>query len=264
MFYRGCLNWAALMLLSLTVASTAAAEKYLLGGGDTVDITVYQQQDLTLTAKISPEGDITYPLLGTVKIAGLTPESAGQKIARMLKEGGFIKQPQVFLKISAFGSQQVAILGQINKPGNYSLEGVSGVLDLLARAGGVTKEAANVITVIKKEGDKSVKHRIDLKRFYEGDMGQDIRVSSGDVVLIPRMDVFYIYGEVQNPGRFRLERGMTTMQALSVGGGVTGRGSLSGIKASRRQADGSMKKVELNLHDQLMPDDVVYVKERLF
>lgn len=262
---RSRVQWIVLCALSVLLLTNAeAGGQYLLGAGDSVSINVYQQEDLNVSARVGPEGTIAYPLLGSVKIGGLTPEAAGQKIARLLEDGGFIKHPQVSLNVSAFVSQQVAVLGQINNPGNYPLEGESGILDILARAGGVTKEAADVITVVKKEGGKSVKHQIDLKRFYEGDMSEDIQITAGDVVLIPKMDTFYIYGEVKSPGIYRLERGMTTMQALSVGGGLTERGSLSGIKVNRRQADGEMKKISVELTDPLHPDDVVYVKERLF
>jgi polysaccharide export outer membrane protein len=95
-------------------------------------------------------------------------------------------------------------------------------------------------------------------------MSQNIKVSEGDFVLVPKMDTFYVHGEVSRPGVYRLERGMTVMQALSVGGGITGRGSLKGMKVTRKLPDGTTKEIKLELTDELQPDDVLYVKERLF
>jgi polysaccharide export outer membrane protein len=121
-----------------------------------------------------------------------------------------------------------------------------------------------VIVVVKEEAGNTTKHEVDLLKFYAGDMEQNIRVTQGDFILVPKMDTFYIHGEVKRPGMYRLERGMTTMQALSVGGGISDRGSLKDIKVTRRLKGGGTEKVEVELTDELQPDDVVYVKERLF
>ncbi len=242
-----------------------AAEAYLLGGGDTVNITVYEQPDLATTARISQDdGTITFPLLGEVKLAGLSPEAAGQKIERLLKEGGYIKAPQVSLTVNEFFSQKIPVLGQINSPGEYALQGERRVADLISQAGGLKPDAADTVVVVKNEGGKSVKYEVDILRFYAGDMTQNIKVVSGDFILVPKMDAFYIRGEVQRPGSYRLERDMTLMQALSVAGGVSERGSSKGIVITRRQANGETKKIKVKLSDTLQPNDVVYVKERLF
>lgn len=242
-----------------------AAEDYLLGGGDTVNITVYDQPDLTTEARISQDdGTITFPLLGEVAVSGLSPEQAGQKIANLLERGGYIKKPQVSLTVKEFKSQKIPVMGQVNSPGEYLLSGESRVVDLISQAGGLKSDAADIIIVVKKDGDKSVKHEIDLLRFYAGDMSQNITVSRGDFVLVPKMDTFYIHGEVKRPGSYRLERDMTVMQALSVAGGISDRGSLSGMKVTRSKGDGTTEKVGVELTDKLKPNDVLYVKERLF
>jgi polysaccharide export outer membrane protein len=121
-----------------------------------------------------------------------------------------------------------------------------------------------VIVVVKENSGETTKHEVDLLRFYAGDMSQNIKVSQGDFILVPKMDTFYIHGEIKQPGMYRLERGMTMMQAISVGGGISGRGSMKDIKVTRRLPDGATEKVELELIDELRPDDVVYIKERLF
>lgn len=258
------LLWVLMICVALS-SQAFAEEEYLLGGGDTVDIAVYDQPDLSTVARISQDtGAITYPLLGEVPIAGLTPEAAGKKIANLLKEKGFLKYPEVSLTVKDYLSQKIPIMGQVNKPGEYALRGESRVVDLVAQAGGVREDAADVIIVVKHENGKQVRHEIDLLQFYAGDMSQNIKVSEGDFILVPKMDTFYIHGEVKRPGSYRLERGMTAMQALSVGGGLTERGSLKGMKVTRRKPDGGTEKVPVELTDVLQPNDVLYVKERLF
>ncbi len=245
--------------------NVVAGEDYLLGGGDTVTITVYDQPDLSTQARISQnKGTITFPLLGEVAIAGLSTEQAGRKLARQLEQGGYLKHPQVSVSVKEFLSQKIPVMGEVNSPGEYSLTGESRVVDLISQAGGLKPDAADVIVVVKKEGDKSVRHKIDMLRFYAGDMSQNIHVSKGDFILVPKMDTFYIHGEVKRPGMYRLERGMTVMQALSVGGGLSDRGSLSGMKVTRTKEDGNTEKVGVELTDKLKPNDVLYVKERLF
>lgn len=245
--------------------SAFAQEDYILGGGDSVSINVYGQPDLSTNARISQDdGTIAFPLIGEVAISGLSPEAAGQKLAKLLKEGGFLKNPQVALTVQEFQSQKIPIMGQVNAPGEYALRGESRVVDLISQAGGLRADAADIIIVVKKDGGKSVKREIDLLSFYAGDMSQNIKVARGDFILVPKMDTFYVHGEIKAPGMYRLERGMTVMQAISVGGGVTGRGSLSRIQANRKASDGTTKKVRLELTDKVQPNDVLYVKERLF
>ena len=255
----------SIVVVCISPLQSFAQDDYRLGGGDSINITVYDQPDLTTGARISQDdGTITFPLLGEVAIAGLSPEEAGQKIARLLKEGGFIKKPEVALTVQDFQSQKIPVMGQVNNPGEYSLRGESRVIALISQAGGLKDDAADVIVVVKKEDSKTVKHKIDLLRFYAGDMSQNITVSRGDFILVPRMDRIYIDGEVKQPGMYRLERDMTVMQALSVAGGLSGRGSSKGIKVTRRNDDGTTTKIGVDLIDKLQPDDVVHVKERLF
>ena len=242
-----------------------AEEDYLLGGGDTVSIVVYGQPDLSTVVRISQDdGTITYPLIGEVAISGLSPEDAGRKIAKLLRNGGFIKKPQVALTVKEFQSQKISVMGQVNKPGQYSLRGESRVIDLISQAGGLKNDAADFITVVKNRNGEQVKREVDLLQFYAGDISQNIKVSRGDFILVPKMDEFYIHGEVKKPGMYRLERGMTVMQALSVGGGITGRGSLRGIIVTRNQSDGATKKIKVKLTSKVKDKDVIYVKERLF
>ncbi|HEB87784.1 MAG TPA: polysaccharide export protein EpsE [Gammaproteobacteria bacterium] len=264
-YLKTALGFFCAFIIGVSALQAFAGEAYLLGGGDSIDIVVYDQPDLTTAVRISQDdGTIAFPLVGEVAVSGLSPEEAGRKIAKLLKEGGFIKNPQVALTVKEFQSQKISVMGQVNNPGQYSLMGESRVIDLITQAGGLKDDAADIITVVKKEDGKQVKREIDLLRFYAGDMSQNIKVSRGDFVLVPKMDEFYIHGEVKKPGMYRLERGMTVMQAVSVGGGISDRGSLRGIVVTRILGDGATKKFKLDLTSKVKPKDVLYVKERLF
>lgn len=257
--------WIWVVILLGQAGTAIAAEEYLLGGGDIVQVLVYEQPDLSIEARLSQDNaTIAYPLLGEVALGELTPAQAGHKIARLLKDGGYLKAPQVTVSVKDYLSKQIAVMGKVAKPGEYSLRDESRVVDLIAQAGGLREDAADIIVVVKIENGKPVRHEVDMERFYTGDMSQNIRITRGDFILVPKMDTFFIRGEVNSPGMYRLERGMTVMQALSVAGGVSGRGSVKGIKVTRVRPDGKTEKIGVDLADALWPNDVVYVKERLF
>ena len=255
----------ALLAFLAPAANAATAAGYKLGSGDTVRITVFENPDMTTEAQVSETGNITFPLLGEVAIGGLSRSEAEAKIAGMLKKGGFVNQPQLNISILEYRSQQVSVLGQVNKPGKYAIDGPSDVLDLISLAGGVSETGADSITIIKDEQGKAVKHNINLvDLFQSADLKDNIEVSNGDVIYVGRAPVFYIYGEVQRAGAYRLEPGMTVMQALSVGGGLSLRGTERGVKVSRRDGNGELRKINVNLTDALQENDVVHVKESLF
>ena len=136
---------------------------------------------------------------------------------------------------------------------------------MLALAGGVTVNGADSLILITNKDGKSTRREIDLLAlFREGAQELNVPISNDDILYVPRESRYYIYGEVQRPGAFRLEKNMSLVQALSVGGGLTARGTQKGIKILRRGPDGVMQEIEAKLADQLQTDDVIFVKESLF
>jgi polysaccharide biosynthesis/export protein len=244
----------------------ARAAGYLLGPGDVVKITIYNQPDLSTEAQITDAGTISFPLIGEIKIGGLEKSVAEGLIADKLRAGRFIKQPQVNLLVTQYRSQQVSVLGHVNKPGKYTIDAVSHVTDLISQAGGISVDGADVATLIKKDIDGKVwKGDIDLVALFSAhDMTQNYEVYDGDIIYVGRAPVFYIYGEVQKPGAYRLERGMTVMQAISLGGGLTARGTQRGVRVNRRDDAGKVQTMDGELLMQLRENDVVYVRQSLF
>ncbi len=248
----------------LSATNLHAASEYEIGAGDIIRITVFEHPDLSTVTRVSENNTITFPLVGELKLGQSSVSQAESLLAAALSEGGFVRSPQVNIIVEQFRSQQVSVLGQVRQPGQYPIEGESTLVDLLAMAGGVTDHGADRIKLIK-QGDGAGQIEIDLiGLFNKGDLTQNSPVKHGDIVYVPRMDVFYIYGQVQRPGVYRLERDMTAMQALAVGGGLTGRGTEKGMSVKRRKEDGTVISDQVNLTDKLHPDDVIYIKESMF
>lgn len=255
-----------LVLLSLLAANGASAADYRLGSGDIVKISVFDHPELQLNTRVDEQGQINFPLVGAVSVVGETAASAQKRIAMALEKGGFLKNPQVNLTVEEYRSQQVSVLGQVKDPGKYALDTSSTVTDLVAGAGGVLSTGADTIILIRKlPNGQTQRTPIDTRSLYQGkSSAMDQPVQAGDVIFVPQAPVFYIYGEVQKPGSYRLEKHMTVVQALSVGGGITPRGTQRGIQIKRRGEDGKALSVSTSLNDEVQADDVIYVKESLF
>lgn len=257
------LSWA--MFAFLGAATANAAGEYMLGTGDLVRVTVYDHADLTTETRVNAEGSILFPLVGEVAVAGRTASEASGRIAKALEIGGFIRKPQVNLVVVEFKGQEVSVLGQVNRPGKFPLQKASRLAEVLALAGGVTVNGADSLILISTRDGNSTRREIDLVAlFQEGVQELNLPISNEDILYVPRESRYYIYGEVQRPGSFRLEKNMTLVQGLSVGGGLTSRGTQKGIKIMRRSADGGMREIDAKLADLLQKDDVIFVKESLF
>lgn len=256
--------WLTACLLALTVSGAGAAE-VLLGSGDVLKIAVYGSPDLGLETRVSEGGAITFPLVGQVAIGGLTVAAAEKKIGGLLESGGYLRKAQVNIIVTSLQSQQVSVLGQVNRPGRYALEGKRSLIDLLAMAGGISVEGGDTISLIRKRDGVVSKNVVDvIQMVRSGELNQDFELAGNDVIYVERAPRFYIYGEVQRPGIFRLERGMTVVQALSTGGGLTPRGTERGMVIKRRDANGKVQAIDAKQDDLLQTDDVVYVKESWF
>jgi len=260
-----CLFVAAVALAGATNGH-AQKRDYQLGAGDLVKITVFQNPDLTTETRVSESGAITFPLVGEVQVGGLPTGDAERRLAQRLKDGGFVQQAQVNMVVLQFRSVQVSVLGQVNRPGRYPVEGaVNKITDMLALAGGVTATGADTVTLVTTRSGKEERIEIDLPAMFgSGDLTKDMPVSNGDLIFVPRAPSFYIYGEVQRPGQYRVERDMTVLQALAAGGGLTQRGTERRVKLHRRDAAGKVAILQPQLSDFVRPEDVIYVNESWF
>jgi polysaccharide biosynthesis/export protein len=263
LFSALCALW--LIAFAAPASAADATADYVLAGGDVVRATVFQSPDLTLETRITETGTITYPLLGSIKLGGLSVAKAEEVIARGLRDGNFLKQPQVTLVVMQVRGNQVSVLGMVNKPGRFPID-ITGMRmsELLAQAGGVAAGGSDVATLSGTREGKAWRVEVDMPALLARGQGNDPVVNNGDVIFVDRMPTIYIYGEVQRPGALRLERDMSVMQALAAGGGLTQRGTEKGLRVHRKASDGKLLASTPALDDRLQDGDVLFVRESLF
>jgi polysaccharide export outer membrane protein len=216
--------------------------------------------------RVSESGVINYPLVGRINIGGLTVPDAEARIAQALKKNRILKAAQVNINVTQVRGSQVAVLGQVNKPGRFPLEAMNvRVSDMLAAAGGITAQGDDVVVVAGVRNKKPFRKSIDTGALFGGKNGaDDILLSPGDTIYVSKAPVYYIYGEAQRPGYYRVERGMTVMQAIAAGGGITPRGSRSRLVLTRKKQDGRTVELSPQLTDNIQAGDVLFVKESIF
>jgi len=247
-------------------SSAATQRDYRLGAGDSIGVQVYQVPDLSVDARVSETGVISYPLVGSVQLGGLTISEAEKRIADALRTGGFVKAPQVNIVLRQVRGNQVAVLGQVTRPGRFPLETFNTrVSDMLAAAGGTTPTGDDELIVTGQRNGKPFRKVIDIPALFSKEKtDNDIVLAGGDTIYVDKAPVYYIYGEAQKPGPYRIERGMTVMKALAQGGGPTVRGSQNRLRLHRRDAAGNVVETTPKLTDPVQPEDVIYVRESIF
>jgi polysaccharide export outer membrane protein len=247
-------------------AAAGQSMKEVIGVGDTVRISAFRYPDLATEARVAEDGKVSVPMIGPVTLQGKTPAQAASEIAARLKQGKYLNDPQIDVAILEARSRQVSVLGFVTRPGRYVLEGTTSRLtDVIAMAGGLVPDAADTAVVKRTRNEKNESLNVDLAAIIRGgDASKDIEVGGGDSVFVPKAPVVYVYGEVMRGGSYRLEPGMTVMQAISVAGGITPRGSERRVKLRRKGTDGQWKETSVEPVDPVGADDVVYVRESLF
>ena len=262
-----CLFSTALFAQVPAVNNIAAVSaEYRVGAGDVLRIVVFQNPDLTMETRVTDAGLVSYPLLGSLRLGGLTITAVEKLISDGLRNGNFVRQPQVTVALLQVRGHQVSVLGQVNRPGRYPLETADMRLtDVLATAGGTAVSGADVVVLSGQRDGKPFRLEVDLPTLFgEGGRDKDPVLLNGDVVWVERQPIVYIYGEVQRPGPMRLEREMTLLQALATGGGLTARGTEKGVRVHRKAADGNVTVITPGMTDKLREGDVVFVRESLF
>lgn len=252
----------ALIFLLPFQASIAANN---IGADDTLRISVYGYDDLKTETRVSANGRITFPLIGELVAGGKSTMELEEAIAVGLNNGGFIQNAQVTVTVLENVSQKISVLGYINKPGRYSLNSDTSIVDLIAMAGGINDMGDSKAVVTRTVEGKSQKHELNLLLYLEGTNSNTVfKMQQGDVVYVPKAPMFYIYGEVQHPGGYRLERDITVVKALTIAGGLTLRGTENGTVIKRKNEKGALKEIDVDLGDTVLKDDVIYVSERWF
>ena len=268
---RAVLRWSpgalgAFFAAVLFLASAAPApgqtpaggtQEYRVGAKDVLKVTVWGHDDLTRQVVVSADGTFTFPLIGDVRVAGLTP-GAIEELLRDRLGKDYLVNPQVSVSVQEYRSQRVFVLGEVEKPGTYALTGQTTLLDVLSQAGGPGKSAGRQVVVVRvpqTEGPVtpgavgSVTLRADLKRLLDGVIAENISLQNGDTIFLPKLTSFFVLGEVLRQGAYAMEKETTALEAVTLAGGFTDRAAPSGAKLLRKRPDGSQESIDLDLTD---------------
>lgn len=286
---------AALGVLLFPAAPEAApqnAESYAIGVRDVLDINVFNQADLGGRYTVETDGGFSFPLIGRVVAAGRTVEELEETLRTRLLDGYF-RDPRVTVAVAEYRSRQVLVMGEVRSPGAYPLSADTTLIEILSLAGSLTPHASGVAIVVRAgerpahpgeeaatpENDSAPPPsdnsgyepppvggdaiRVNLRDLEDGDLSLNVALRDGDTVFVPRAQVFYVFGEVRNPGSFPIQEGLTVLQALSLAGGATEFAALKRITILRL-VDGEQVEVRVQLDDPVQRDDTIRVPVKFF
>ena len=243
----------------------SAQEVYRLGEGDLVKVTVFQRPDLSVEARLGAGGRAYIPMAGKMSFGGKTIGQAEEEITKELGRKGAQRNAQVDVQVVEFGSQKVSVFGYVVKPGAYVLDRPTRLSELLATTGGITPEGTDDVVLLRGSGDKVSRQVINVRDIIQaGSRGADIYVKGGDIVTVARAPRVFVYGAVNRPGAYKLEKGMTPLEMISLAGGLNATGSDNRLEVVRRDQSGNARGSKIGLQDALQADDVLVVKESIF
>ena len=252
-----------------------SAGAYRIGPDDVLAISVFGHDDLTKTAKVSPDGLFNFPLIGNVRAGSRTVDDVAAEIQERLARD-FLVEPHVTVSVWEYLSQWVNVIGEVAKPGRYYLTGPTTLIDAISQAGGFRPTAGEAILVTRRaiESDPQTAgevHRLSTAAVLSEDKtAAGFGIRSGDVVNVLAREVIYVSGEVRNPGAYPLERSATLLKVVTLAGGFTGAANTSALEIIREE-EGVQHRLSFSvkeIEDQKIPDpvlkagDVVVVKHR--
>jgi polysaccharide biosynthesis/export protein len=243
----------------------------LIGIGDKLEISVFGHEDYSKVVEVRGDGTINYPPLGDLPVAGKSVSQIKEEIRRILGKD-YLVDPQVNVEQNRW----VTILGEVRTPGRYALKRNMRLIDLLAEAGGATKEAGSEILITRRLGDGQESRQIVAERerlFTRDNRDANVLLAHGDIVAVGEKEVFYIRGEVTRPGAYVIEKGMTILKAVSLAGGFTPFANRKEAELLRVASTGVNEKIVVNLKAiedgkkqdiVLRASDTIIVPRRIF
>jgi polysaccharide export outer membrane protein len=252
---RSILVTTLLLLVLLLGGATCIAQEYTIGPGDILKITVWGHDDLSKDYPVTLDGRVPFPLIGVVQAAGLSTSELAKRL-RDLLEKDYLVNPQVIVSVKEYLSSKVHVLGDAEKPGLFYLTGPTTLLEMLSKAGGLSRTAGKDLVLVRSEGPKTggapgvtstVLLRFDLRKIQAGDVKENILLQNGDMMFVPKASAFFVLGEVNKPGTFPLDKEIAVLEAITLAGGFSGTAAPSGAKVLRRTAEGKQETISIDL-----------------
>ena len=211
----------------------------VLGPGDEVDITVYGAPDLSGHTRVSGDGNISMPLIGYIRVAGLSSSEAEGEIEAQLRQHSIVNDPQVSIYAKEFTASGISVAGEVAKPGFYSVLGPHRLFDVLQAAGGLSERASGSVTISHK-GDVENPVKVELSQDPAAVVRSNVELRPGDTVFAARAPMVYVLGEVNKPGGYVLNSAgaMTVLRVVAAAGGPTRAAAVGGTKVVRRTPSG--------------------------
>jgi len=261
----------------------ARDEGYRLGPRDVVSVNIFAggAKQISEDVTVSADGQITMPLLGRAQAAGLTLGELRKDSIEPLALLYFV-EPQVTVAIKEYHSLSFYISGSVENPGHYELDKEPTLLELIAKAGGLESDYGHRAYIMREgpgetEADQEKTILVDMKALLDqGDMTNNIRLVTGDVIHIPRgselnqaSNAIFVEGEVKNPGVYTFQQGITALSACILAGGFNDYAAPNRARIIRRRGT-EQEIIELNLDAvkkgkakdvELQPGDLVHIPD---
>jgi polysaccharide export outer membrane protein len=223
------------ILTSSLVSGRDLYRDYKIGPEDLIEISVFEEEKLNKTVRVSSQGNISHPLLGILRVKGLTANELEREMRELLAEK-YLQNPHVSVFIKEYRSQRISVMGAVEKPGPHDVAGQKTILDVLGMAGGLKEDAGPMLFLIRPPqpeeevppGEKDSEARkpntfvIDLEELLvKGDLTLNLPLTHGDVINIPISGKIFVGGEVNKPGGFPLKgKKVTVSQAITMAEGL--------------------------------------------
>ncbi|HZR30027.1 MAG TPA: polysaccharide biosynthesis/export family protein [Terriglobales bacterium] len=253
---------------SVPSQSAPDATSLVVGNGDLINVSVEGAPDFSKDVRVNPRGEISLPMVGAIKVAGLTVEQAQEAVAKRLQAGGYFNNPQVTIFEKEYATQGISVLGEVQKPGIYPLFGPHSVLDAISAAGGTTPKAGNTILLTRRDQPNLVQTiPLDFKKEQGGQ--SNVAVNPGDTVVVSKAGIVYVVGDVRQPSGFVMENShLTVLQAIAMAQGANPTASLGHAKLIRKSSEGAPQEIPIELNKimkakapdlQLQAEDILFV-----
>jgi polysaccharide export outer membrane protein len=212
--------------LQPAVSQGLGAQEYRVGPGDILEVAVFQVDELNRKVRVSGSGSIILPLLGEIHVGGMTAAEIEAELARELG-AKYLRNPQVSVFVAEYRSQQITVMGAVQKPGVFSVYRPRSLMEMLSEAGGLSEEAGRKVYVQAVAPDPQTGKPtqqslvVDLREVLEsGDPRYNIVLHGGDSVHVPKAGVVFVEGAVRKPGAYQMKGDTSVLKAVAMAGGT--------------------------------------------
>jgi len=261
--------WIVALFVLCGIGAAAQVNTLKIGPGDQLSIQVLEAPELAQHGRVTDAGYFPLIIGGEVKLEGLTPAEAGAAVEKALKNGDYLLDPHVNVTVDQYVTQSVTVMGEVRNPGAFATQTPRSILDVLALAGGVTNLADRRITIERRGTNQKVSYF--LSNHSSTALDSSVRVFPGDTVMVPKVGLIYVLGDVRQPGGYPIVTNngkLTLLEAIALAGSHGPSAVPSHTRLIRKESDGTYVEMQLQLSKmekgkrpdvELEPDDIVYV-----